>query len=125
MSDLTYVDLFAGAGGWSVGFENVGLKHTAMYDYNKSACRTAAANFGDVVHCVDLSEHERFDFPEADVVVGSPPCQGFSNEGYKRRDDARNTLVWHFLSIVHRIRPKAWVFENVPGFKQSYGGYYY
>ena len=125
MTNLSYLDLFAGAGGWSVGFDGAGFRHAAMYDANESACRTAKENFGDVVHCVDLSKYQEIDFPEVDVVVGSPPCQGFSNEGYKRKHDPRNNLVWTFLEVVQRVRPRVWVFENVPGFKRSYGGYYY
>lgn len=123
MKPITFIDLFAGAGGWTVGFEDAGFKHLGMYDHNESACKTAAANFGSgIVHCVDLSRHTRIEFPKADVVVGSPPCQGFSNEGEKDPDDPRNSLVWSFLDIVERLQPKVWVFENVPGFARSYGG---
>lgn len=122
MSRLSFIDLFAGAGGWTLAMEAAGLNHLRMYDHNQSACTTALANFGDVVDCVDLSRHATIDFPDADIVVGSPPCQGFSNEGKKNPDDARNTLVWSFLDIIDRVRPKAWVFENVPGFQSSYRG---
>lgn len=73
MSDLSYLDLFAGAGGWSVGFEEAGYIHAAMYDFNKSACKTAEANFGNIVQCVDLSAHRDYDFPEVELVCGSPP----------------------------------------------------
>lgn len=122
MPNYSYLDLFAGAGGWSVGFEAAGYEHARMYDHNESACETAKANFGPVVECVDLSRPERFEFPNVDVVVGSPPCQGFSNEGKKNPDDSRNSLVWSFFDIIEKISPKAWVFENVPGFQRSYRG---
>jgi len=59
MKDLSYIDLFAGAGGWSLGFEASGFKHVAMYDYNEAACKTAVANFGNVVHRVDLERSSR------------------------------------------------------------------
>lgn len=120
--NLSYVDLFAGAGGWSVGFETAGFEHEAMYDHNRSACQTAEANFRTRIECVDLSRPSRLTFPNVDVVVGSPPCQGFSNEGKKDPDDVRNGLVWAFIDAVEQIRPRAWVFENVPGFQRSYGG---
>jgi DNA (cytosine-5)-methyltransferase 1 len=122
MGRHSYLDLFAGAGGWSCGFEAAGYRHVRMYDHNPSACRTALANFGPLVECVDLGKHLEIDFPAVDVVVGSPPCQGFSNEGKKNPDDPRNSLVWSFLDIVERIRPRVWIFENVPGFQRSYGG---
>ncbi len=122
---LSFLDLFAGAGGWSIGFELAGLKHAQMYDFNESACTTAKANFGDIVQCVDLSRFESINFPCVDIVVGSPPCQGFSNEGKKDPDDPRNSLVWSFFDIIDKIQPRFWVFENVPGFKRSYGGRYF
>jgi DNA (cytosine-5)-methyltransferase 1 len=122
---IRYLDLFAGAGGWSCGLEDLGWYHAAMYDHNASACRTARANFGDIVHEVDLRKHKRLQFPNVDVVVGSPPCQGFSNEGYKKKEDPRNSLVWDFFDIVERISPKLWVFENVPGLKRLHKGEIY
>lgn len=125
MTKYSYIDLFAGAGGWSVGFESAKYDHLGMYDHNPSACKTARHNFGNVVSCVDLSNPLAIDFPDADVIVGSPPCQGFSNEGKKNPNDPRNSLVWSFLDLVESKRPKAWIFENVPGFQRSYGGRYY
>lgn len=122
---LSFLDLFSGAGGWSVGFEAAGLKHAQMYDFNESACITARANFGDIVQCCDLSNSTHIDFPKVDIVVGSPPCQGFSNEGKKNPDDPRNSLVWTFLNLIEKIQPQFFVFENVPGFKGSYGGKYF
>ncbi len=122
---ISFMDLFAGAGGWSVGFERAGFHHAQMYDFNESACVTAKANFGDIVQCVDLSQHSKLAFPDVDVLVGSPPCQGFSNEGKKDANDPRNSLVWSFLDIIEKLSPNFWVFENVPGFKRSYGGRYF
>jgi len=123
MSKFTYIDLFAGAGGWSCGLENIeAFKHLKMYDINESACATARANFGDIVEQANLSKHVEIKFPSVDVVIGSPPCQGFSNEGVKDSEDPRNSLVWAYLDIIDRLQPKVWVFENVPGFQRSYNG---
>ena len=124
-NNISFMDLFAGAGGWSVGFERAGFHHAQMYDFNESACVTAKSNFGNIVQCVDLSQHSKLTFPDVDVLVGSPPCQGFSNEGKKDANDPRNSLVWSFLDIIDRLSPYFWVFENVPGFKRSYGGKYF
>jgi len=122
---LTFIDLFAGAGGWSIGFENAGYEHLQMYDFNESACLTSKHNFGNIVNCVDLSKHKKLVFPKPDILVGSPPCQGFSNEGKKDANDPRNSLVWSFFDIVEKVDPYFVVFENVPGFKRSYGGKYF
>jgi len=123
--ELRFIDLFAGAGGWSVGFELAGYKHEQMYDFNASACETAKYNFGTIVQCVDLVRHTELKFPAIDLLVGSPPCQGFSNEGKKDPNDPRNSLVWSYLDIVDLLSPYFWVFENVLGFKRSYKGRYY
>lgn len=125
---LTYLDLFSGAGGWACGLEMAGLKHAGSYDINESACRTAGANLGKAVFCVDLRKFiNTLDgkYPQPDLIVGSPPCQGFSNEGYKRKEDPRNSLVWTYLDIVEKLAPKVWIFENVPGFQRLYNGSYY
>ena len=122
---LTFIDLFAGAGGWSIGLENAGYEHLQMYDSNKSACLTASRNFGTIVNCIDLSKHKKIEFPKTDILVGSPPCQGFSNEGKKDPNDPRNSLAWSFFDIADKVDPYFIVFENVPGFKRSYGGKYF
>lgn len=123
---LTYLDFFGGAGGWSCGLKMAGLISLGLYDINESACKTAKFNLEDPVHCLDLRKFN----PDrktlnADVIVGSPPCQGFSNEGYKKEEDPRNSLVWTFFDLVEILSPKVWVFENVPGFKRLYNGIYY
>ncbi len=123
---LSFVDLFGGAGGWACGLKMVGLSHHSLYDFNKSACITAAVNLRGPVSCVDLRNFKiPRNTPKPDLVVGSPPCQGFSNEGRKCATDPRNSLVWTFLDLVDQFSPRTWIFENVPGFKRLYGGEYY
>jgi DNA (cytosine-5)-methyltransferase 1 len=121
----SYIDLFGGAGGWSVGLSWAGWTNCGLYEINSTACATARANFSFPVNQVDLTEHSGIDFPNVDVVVGSPPCQGFSNEGYKNKEDIRNNLVSTYLEIIERIRPRYFVFENVPGFQRLYKGHFY
>ena len=122
---ITYIDLFAGAGGWEAGIKPLGWKCLGLYEWNEAACKTLEHNFSGEVHCVDLSKHDEINFPKVNVVIGSPPCQGFSNEGKKIKNDVRNSLVWSFIEIVKKINPDVWIFENVPGFKRLYNGEYF
>jgi DNA (cytosine-5)-methyltransferase 1 len=117
-----YIDLFCGAGGLSLGLRQAGLQPVYSIDCNETAVHTYRANLGGHVahgHVVD-----EIDLPEADVIVGGPPCQGFSSAGLRRRGDHRNTLVSCFARIIARRRPLAFVFENVEGFLTSDDGAY-
>ncbi|WP_017717993.1 DNA cytosine methyltransferase [Kamptonema formosum] len=118
------VDLFAGAGGMSLGFEQAGFDvraaveldpiHCATHEFNfpfwpvlcKSVAETAA---GDIRNLPDIGERD------IDAVFGGPPCQGFSPIGKRAPDDPRNALVFHFLRLVLELRPKYFVMENVRG----------
>jgi len=122
---ISYLDLFAGAGGWEAGITDLGWECRGLYEWDEAACKTLDFNFSSKVSCVDLYNYKDLEFPKADVVIGSPPCQGFSNEGKKDMGDTRNSLVWAFLEIIKKVDPDVWVFENVPGFKRLYGGEYF
>ena len=118
------IDLFAGAGGLSLGFEQAGFNiaasveidpiHSATHHYNfpyaKAICRSV----------VDLSGSELRALAgvgdaDIDVVCGGAPCQGFSTIGKRAFDDPRNQLVFHFCRLVEELQPKYAVFENVRG----------
>ncbi len=111
---LTIVDLFCGAGGLSVGFERAGFRVVRAVDHWTPAVETYRKNLGNHIH--ELSITEQLDLPSATVIAGGPPCQGFSSAGRRRHEDERNSLVRVFAEIVARIRPRAFVFENVEGF---------
>jgi DNA (cytosine-5)-methyltransferase 1 len=116
------VDLFAGCGGITEGFRRTGrYRSVAAVELEVSAAATYAENFGeDHIHqgsIVDWLNDQKA--PEADVVVGGPPCQGFSNLGAKREDDPRNELWREYVRVLSLIRPKAFVIENVPRFLNS------
>jgi DNA (cytosine-5)-methyltransferase 1 len=114
------IDLFAGAGGMSLGFGRAfGHVFQPVWanDFNSYACRTYVANFGS--HCyegdiVDLLESNDVSIPEADVVIGGPPCQGFSLLNKNRRDDPRKALWLPYLDIVERSGASVFLMENVP-----------
>jgi DNA (cytosine-5)-methyltransferase 1 len=116
----TMLDLFAGAGGLSLGFGMVGFRSVFAVESDASAAATYAANFGGHVHSGLIEEVQSFG--AAEIVVGGPPCQGFSPLGRDRDDHSRhalNTLWRQYLRAVQQVRPKVFVVENVPEFLKS------
>ncbi len=116
------IDLFAGAGGLTAGLHRGSDRFHAVLAVEKdvAAAATYSANFGDVVHVGDIQEWLRDDdVPRVDVVVGGPPCQGFSLIGKRDPSDERNALWRHFVETLRRARPRAFVMENVPSFLRS------
>jgi DNA (cytosine-5)-methyltransferase 1 len=116
------VDLFAGAGGLSLGFHlaHLGFMPVFAVEHDHAAASTFKRNFGCDVFDGNIEAGPIY--PEADVVLGGPPCQGFSPLGRDRDDVSRaalNALWEHYLEAVRSIRPKAFVIENVPEFQRS------
>ena len=117
------IDLFAGAGGLTLGFTNVltedgGDAFLPVWanDFNEDAAATYNENFGD--HCthgdiVDILEDSGTVIPEADVVIGGPPCQGFSLLNRNREGDPRKQLWRPYMEIVERSNARVFVMENV------------
>jgi DNA (cytosine-5)-methyltransferase 1 len=119
---LRLIDLFAGCGGLTQGFVQTGLyRSVAAVEVNRFAAATYAANFGaDHVHLGDIREWvTRRRLPVADVVIGGPPCQGFSNLGSKREDDVRNELWSTYVDALVKVKPKAFLIGNVDRFLRS------
>ena len=117
---LRVIDLFSGAGGLSVGFEWLSahpFKTVWANDFNQYAADTYNANFpgvctsGDIVDTLDSSD---FEIPYADVVIGGPPCQGFSLLNKKRENDPRKKLWIPFMQVVKKSGAQVFVMENVP-----------
>ncbi|WP_236858164.1 DNA cytosine methyltransferase [Burkholderia metallica] len=127
--EMTCVDLFAGAGGFSLAAKNAGFNVVAAVELNKNACLTYRINLADKFG-TDLYESDILklspkkvverNFPngrECDVLLGGPPCQGFSvhrinNAGVS---DPRNKLILRYFKFVATLRPKVFLMENVPG----------
>lgn len=126
--DNTVVSLFAGAGGFSTGFSQAGLKPLFGAEINADACSSYEANVGSACHQLDLSTvapsiiHELAGGRKPFVVIGGPPCQGFSTAGPRNAADPRNRLIFNYLGIVHRLSPRWFIFENVEGLLTSGGG---
>ncbi len=118
------IDLFAGVGGMSLGFEQAGFDVAAAVDldpHNVSAhrrnfprCRTVQADVS-TLSGKSLLEQVALSVESVDVVFGGPPCQGFSLIGRRRIEDERNLLFLHFARLIREIQPRYFVVENVPG----------
>lgn len=112
------IDLFSGAGGFTLGFSETGrFESVFANDFNAYAAKTYNANYGD--HCLqgdinELLESKSIRLPTADVVIGGPPCQGFSLLNKQRQIDPRKQLWRAYLEVVKRVRPLVFVMENVP-----------
>lgn len=113
------IDLFAGCGGLTEGFLDAGYTPVFAVEWERHAAATYQVNFGGHVVCDDISSVERDDVPVAEVVVGGPPCQGFSQLGTRNPDDPRNHLWKEYAKVVDWVRPAAFVLENVPQFLKS------
>ncbi|MGH3548239.1 MAG: DNA cytosine methyltransferase [Pseudonocardiaceae bacterium] len=117
---LTMIDLFAGCGGMTAGFVPHGFDPVLSVEWNLRAAATYAANFGeDHTFWGDVAELPDGAIPEVDVVIGGPPCQGFSNLGSRDVHDPRNQLWKQYLRVVQHAHPRAFVIENVDRFMQS------
>lgn len=117
---LTVLDLFAGAGGFTLGFVQAGLVPVFAVEIDKHAAATYEANFGP--HCSTDDINNLKIFPSADVIIGGPPCQGFSNLGAHIPDDPRNQLWRHYVRAVAQVNPLVFVVENVPPLLNSEEG---
>ncbi len=129
----TSIDLFSGAGGLSLGLTDAGWATRLASDYWPAATRTFEANFDRAIPFLEMDARDLtgqallakagLDSPP-DLVVGGPPCQGFSSAGARRGEDPRNTLVGTFARLIAEMEPVAFVFENVEGFLTAAGGRY-
>ncbi|HZW24505.1 MAG TPA: DNA cytosine methyltransferase [Gallionella sp.] len=119
---ITYLDLFSGAGGFSLGLELAGLAPIGAIEFDRFACQTYRHNFphtplieGDIRSITKSQILNKYG--GVDVIVGGPPCQGFSVAGpsqYGKIDD-RNSLIFEVLRFVKILRPRMFVVENVKG----------
>lgn len=117
---LRLIDLFSGCGGLTDGFVQTGhYEPVAAVELDPAAAATYAQNFGDHVHVGDIRDWVRGPLPFGEVVIGGPPCQGFSPLGKQDPDDPRNHLWREYVDAIRRIRPVFFVIENVPQFLKS------
>ena len=117
-----FIDLFSGCGGFSTGFEMAGHQCLLGVDFNKDAIESfkknhpGSAHFhGDIKKLTTAKLKSLINIKDVDVVIGGPPCQGFSTVGRGKVEDERNSLFKEFIRIVKITEPKVVVFENVTG----------
>lgn len=117
-SHFTAIELFAGAGGLALGFENAGLQHKLLVEVDRSCIETLTNNrphwhvVGEDVAKIDFSEFRH----QVDIVSGGFPCQAFSHAGFRRGlEDARGTLFFEFARCVREVKPPIAIAENVKG----------
>jgi DNA (cytosine-5)-methyltransferase 1 len=112
----TAVSLFTGAGGLDIGFAAAGFKTIWANDINPDACATFELNHGPgIIRCGEIQRQfgEIENLPATDVLIGGPPCQGFSVAGYMDVNDPRSELVFTYMNVLRLLKPKAFVLENV------------
>lgn len=129
MNSYNVIDLFCGAGGLSCGFERAGFNIILGIDNDKKALETFEANHNDAKSiCGDITSIGYADIKNVigdktiDVIIGGPPCQGFSLSGPRNFDDPRNKLYLSYIRLVEEIKPRAFVIENVPGLVGLFNG---
>lgn len=122
---LNSIDLFAGCGGMTLGFAWAGFNSVLASDIDENCKKTFSTNFPEIPFlCGDISQLRKNDFDsiisekQIDVILGGPPCQGFSLANKKRNkisEDPRNKLFYDFVKTINWYNPKAFVMENVKG----------
>ena len=133
MDSLKVIDLFSGAGGLSQGFRDAGFDVISAVEIDKNLSQTYRENFKKTkIFEEDITKVNSNDLlvnkSNVDVVVGGPPCQGFSMSGKRIRgngiflNDKRNKLFKEFVRVIKDLKPKIFLMENVPGILNIYQG---
>lgn len=132
MKKIKTIDLFAGAGGITEGFRQAGAHCVFANDFNPHACDTFRHNHPGVdvmtgsienLDATGIRARTGLEKGELDILVGGPPCQGFSINAPERfLEDPRNSLFRHYLRFIDEFAPKVLLFENVPGMLSLGGG---
>lgn len=125
------IDLFAGVGGLSLGFEEAGFNVVMANEYDESIAKSYQYNhpktkmvIGDITK-LDLDSIFGIFKNKVDVIIGGPPCQGFSQKGQRKSiKDPRNFLFKHFIKVVSLVKPTYFVMENVPNLLTTEGGFF-
>lgn len=131
-NQFNFVSLFTGAGGLDIGFKEAGFKALFASDIMPQARESYISNYPNDTYVLEdirklsISQIQSYIGNESvDVIIGGPPCQGFSNMGNKNSADPRNLLFESYVKIVDALKPKCFVFENVKGLCTMFEGRYF
>jgi DNA (cytosine-5)-methyltransferase 1 len=119
---MKVIDLFAGIGGLSLGFQNAGFEIVAAFDNWQAALSIYQANFNHDAHLMDLSQisdYQKFKDYHPDLIMGGPPCQDFSSAGKRDESRGRADLTLSFANIIAQVKPTWFVMENVERITKS------
>lgn len=117
---MNLLSLFSGCGGFDLGASQAGFNTKLALDIDPVAIATLVKNLECEAVTADLTKLDLDILPrDIDLVVGGPPCQGFSSAGPKRDDDPRNKLWGAYLNVLSHVMPKSFIIENVPGFEKE------
>lgn len=126
----TAIDIFAGCGGATLGFKNAGFEVKTAVEVDPVACRSYRINNPEVnllerdvnrLTANEILSAANLECGQTTVLLGCPPCQGFSRQSKLGVKDDRNSLVWRFVSLAVQMAPEFIVFENVPGLSNGVG----
>lgn len=119
---IPFIDLFSGAGGLSIGFEQAGFKSVFANDYDSMACETYQHNHknasvinDDVANITAERIYNETGLDSIPLVIGGPNCQGVSLRGKRDPDDPKNKMFGHYKRLIEELKPDWFVMENVPG----------
>jgi len=122
LKGMTFIDLFAGLGGFRIALESLGAKCVYSNEWDKPAQEVYAENFGDIPEG-DITKVDENDIPEHDILCAGFPCQAFSISGKQRGfNDSRGTLFFDVARIVRKKKPKIIFMENVKNFASHDNG---
>ena len=117
MSELTSVEICAGAGGQALGLAMAGFRHTALVEFEKDYCETLRTNRPDWnVICCDVHDFDGIPYEGVDLLAGGVPCPPFSVAGKQLGKDDERDLFPEAIRLLREIRPRAVMLENVRGF---------
>ncbi|MEA5537405.1 DNA cytosine methyltransferase [Crocosphaera sp. XPORK-15E] len=120
---MKVIDLFAGCGGLSLGFQKAGYRILAAYDNWEAAVNNYRRNFKHPIYQWDLNQYplylEHFKSLNPDLIIGGPPCQDFSSAGKRNENLGRGDLTISFSQIIAQVLPKFFVLENVERFNKT------